>query len=127
VNGYNLIYDPNIRITYSTNTGTMNFSIAILNLSNTSRAYNTSVEYSTDTPSLTLGEPNGLNEGVLEVINNETISNLIEAHSYTGNWEIWKTVGGTASYVAICSQNTSSLNSNSSLNVTKKTKSIMWI
>ncbi len=64
-NGYNnLIYDPNIRLTYNPSTATMNFSTPILILSNTSRAYIKSGEYSTDTPSLTLGEPNGLNEGV---------------------------------------------------------------
>ena len=102
VNGYNdLIYDPNIRITYNPSTATMNFSTAILNLSNTSRAYIKSGEYSTDTPSLTLGEPNGLNEGVLEFINNGTLSNLIEANSSTGNLELWKNAGGTASNVAI--------------------------
>ncbi len=59
VNGYNnLMYDPHLRMTYNPSTATMHFSTAILNLSNTSRAYFNSGEYSTDIPSLTLGEPN---------------------------------------------------------------------
>ena len=93
----------------------MNLSAATLNLSNTARAYIKSGEYSTDTPSLTLGEANGINEGVLEIISNSGVSNLLEGNPTTGNLEVWKNAGGTASLVATFSQSTSYFNSNMNL------------
>ena len=56
-------------------------------------------DWDTDTPSIILGQNNGINEGVIQMCSNATTSILLEA-STTGALQLYQKVNTTLSIVA---------------------------
>ena len=92
-----LIYDPQSHLTFNPNTNILNLNGGTLNLTNTSNAFIKSGSYSTDTPSLTLGD--STHQGIISLTNTSTMSSLIEANPTSG-LEFWKSISGSTSLIA---------------------------
>ena len=65
-------------------------------------------DWNTDTPSIILGQNNGINEGVIQMWNNATTSILIEA-STTGSLQLYQKVGTVPTMVADINPTSSTL------------------